>query len=185
MLSLQGKRVVVVGLGASGVAAARLCARRGARVVATDRKAREALGEDARALERDGVTLAVGGPDRARLEGAELVVVSPGVPTFAELEEAERRGVRRSGARSSSRPSCSRTRRRSSRSGGRTARARPRRSRARSSTRTASRRSWGGTSASRCRTTPTSASTRSSSRCRASRWSGSRRSPPRCRSCSM
>ena len=41
MLSLDGKRVVVVGLGASGVAAARLCAKLGARVVATDRKSRD------------------------------------------------------------------------------------------------------------------------------------------------
>ena len=102
MLSLEGKRVVVVGLGASGVAAARLCARRRARVVATDRKPLEALGEDARALEGAGVTLSVGGHERAGILEADLVVVSPGVPSFAELDEAERRGanvVGRGGAR--------------------------------------------------------------------------------------
>ena len=43
MSELAGKRVVVVGLGASGVAAARLCLRRGARVVANDGKPRDAL----------------------------------------------------------------------------------------------------------------------------------------------
>jgi len=37
---LSGKRVVVVGLGASGVAAAKLCLRRGASVVANDGKPR-------------------------------------------------------------------------------------------------------------------------------------------------
>jgi UDP-N-acetylmuramoylalanine--D-glutamate ligase len=87
---LAGKRVVVVGLGASGVAAARLCARRGARAVATDAKTREALSEDARALEARGVTLVAGG---LAIEGAEIVVVSPGVPSFAALEEAARCGV--------------------------------------------------------------------------------------------
>jgi UDP-N-acetylmuramoylalanine--D-glutamate ligase len=94
MESLEGKRVVVVGLGASGVAAARLCARRRARVVATDAKPLDALGPDARALEGAGVTLAVGGHDRAGLLEADLIIVSPGVPHFAELAEAVRRGVR-------------------------------------------------------------------------------------------
>ncbi|MGO8992530.1 MAG: UDP-N-acetylmuramoyl-L-alanine--D-glutamate ligase [Polyangiaceae bacterium] len=93
MLTLEGKRVVVVGLGASGVAAARLCARRRARVVATDKKPLEALAADARSLEAVGVVLAAGGHERAGIPEADLVVVSPGVPSFAELEEAERRGV--------------------------------------------------------------------------------------------
>ena len=93
MVSLEGKRVVVVGLGASGMAAARLCARRKARVVATDAKPLEALGEDARALEGAGVMLSVGGHERAGIREADLVVVSPGVPSFAELDEAERRGA--------------------------------------------------------------------------------------------
>jgi UDP-N-acetylmuramoylalanine--D-glutamate ligase len=94
MLHLEGKRVVVVGLGASGQAAARLCARRGAKVVATDQKTREALGEAGKALEAAGVTLAVGGHAQAGISEADLVVVSPGVPSFPELEEAARRGVK-------------------------------------------------------------------------------------------
>jgi UDP-N-acetylmuramoylalanine--D-glutamate ligase len=93
MLSLEGKRVVVVGMGASGIAAARLCARRGARVVATDRKTLEQLGDETRALEQLGVALALGGHERAGIPDADLVVVSPGVPAFVELAEAERRGV--------------------------------------------------------------------------------------------
>jgi UDP-N-acetylmuramoylalanine--D-glutamate ligase len=90
---LEGKRVVVVGLGASGVAAAALSARRGARVVATDSKSLPELGDEARALERMGITLAVSGHADAGLAEADLIVVSPGVPSFPELEEAERRGV--------------------------------------------------------------------------------------------
>jgi UDP-N-acetylmuramoylalanine--D-glutamate ligase len=94
VLDLRGKRVVVVGLGASGVAAARLCLRRGARVVATDAKSLDALGADARALATAGAELVVGGHAEAKIDQADLVVVSPGVPPFAELESAEKKGVR-------------------------------------------------------------------------------------------
>lgn len=90
---LEGKRVVVVGLGASGVAAARLCARRGARVVATDQKPREALSAEARALEGEGITLAAGGHGAAGLEQADVIVVSPGVPPLPAVEQAARRKV--------------------------------------------------------------------------------------------
>jgi UDP-N-acetylmuramoylalanine--D-glutamate ligase len=90
---LAGKRVVVVGLGASGVAAARLCARRGARVVANDGKPLAELSEQARALEGLGVTLVAGGHAQARIPEADVVVVSPGVPLLREVREAEARGA--------------------------------------------------------------------------------------------
>jgi UDP-N-acetylmuramoylalanine--D-glutamate ligase len=90
---LGGKRVVVVGLGASGVAAARLCLRRGARVVATDGKPRESLSEAALALEGQGATLVAGGHSGAGIEDAEVVVVSPGVPLLAEVAAAEAKGA--------------------------------------------------------------------------------------------
>jgi UDP-N-acetylmuramoylalanine--D-glutamate ligase len=90
---LSGKRVVVVGLGASGVAAARLCLRRGARVVANDGKERDALSEEARALEADGVTLVAGGHAAAKIDEADLVVVSPGVPPLPEVASADAKGI--------------------------------------------------------------------------------------------
>jgi UDP-N-acetylmuramoylalanine--D-glutamate ligase len=90
---LSGKRVVVVGLGASGVAAARLCARRGARVVGADRKPRADLSSAALALEALGVEIAAGGHRGALLADAELVVVSPGVPPSPEIEQARARSV--------------------------------------------------------------------------------------------
>jgi UDP-N-acetylmuramoylalanine--D-glutamate ligase len=90
---LSGKRVVVVGLGASGVAAACLCLRRGARVVASDGKPREALSAEARALEGEGATLITGGHAAARLDEADVVVVSPGVPPLPEVAAAEARGA--------------------------------------------------------------------------------------------
>lgn len=94
MVDLSGKRVVVVGLGTSGVAACRLLLSRGARVVATDAKSREACGKDVLELETAGAELVLGGHAGAKLETADLVVVSPGVPLFPELAAAEKAGVR-------------------------------------------------------------------------------------------
>jgi UDP-N-acetylmuramoylalanine--D-glutamate ligase len=90
---LRGARVVVVGLGASGVAAAKLLRRLGAEVVGTDSAPRQKLSEQAIALEQAGVRLAVGGHADAGFLEAGLVVVSPGVPRLREIAESERRGV--------------------------------------------------------------------------------------------
>jgi UDP-N-acetylmuramoylalanine--D-glutamate ligase len=90
---LSGKRVVVVGLGASGVAAARLCLRLGASVVANDRKPLDSLSDDARALQALGATVVAGGHAEARMREANVVVVSPGVPPIAEIAAAEKAGV--------------------------------------------------------------------------------------------
>ncbi len=86
-------KVVVVGLGKSGVSAARLARRLGAEVVATDASPIEKLSDAARALGDIGVRLAVGGHAEAGLDRADLVVISPGVPPFAAIFEAERRGA--------------------------------------------------------------------------------------------
>jgi UDP-N-acetylmuramoylalanine--D-glutamate ligase len=79
-VELAGKTVVVVGLARSGVAAARFLASRGARVVATDRKGEGELPQEAMTLGQDGVRLELGPHRPETLAGADLVVVSPGVP---------------------------------------------------------------------------------------------------------
>ncbi|MBK6514087.1 MAG: UDP-N-acetylmuramoyl-L-alanine--D-glutamate ligase [Polyangiaceae bacterium] len=93
MKSMVGQRVVVVGLGRSGVAAARLCARQGAQVVATDSAPRDRLSDAAKALPTEGIEIVTGGHAAARLSDASLIVISPGVPSFEELERAEAAGV--------------------------------------------------------------------------------------------
>ncbi|HEV3191989.1 MAG TPA: UDP-N-acetylmuramoyl-L-alanine--D-glutamate ligase [Polyangiaceae bacterium] len=93
MLDLSDKRVVVVGLGASGVAAARLCVRLGARVVANDSKPYGALNEEARRLEGLGARIEAGAHAPTSLAEADLIVVSPGVPALPEILAAERQGV--------------------------------------------------------------------------------------------
>lgn len=90
---LKNKRAVVVGLGLSGIAACRLLVSRGVSVVATDSKARNHVSAEVLALEGEGIVLVLGGHVGARMSEADLVVVSPGVPSFLELEEAARAGV--------------------------------------------------------------------------------------------
>ena len=79
--ALAGRSVTVVGLARSGVAACRLLASLGAEVTGTDARPAEALGPETRALATDGVRLALGGHPPEAFRDAELVVVSPGVPT--------------------------------------------------------------------------------------------------------
>jgi UDP-N-acetylmuramoylalanine--D-glutamate ligase len=90
VMDLRGKRVLVVGLGRSGVAAARLCLGEGATVFGTDARPAAELGS---AVEQLGIELFAGGHDRAPFEQVDVVVVSPGVPDFPALQACEARGV--------------------------------------------------------------------------------------------
>jgi UDP-N-acetylmuramoylalanine--D-glutamate ligase len=91
-LDLNRKRVLVVGLGRSGIAAAQLCAARGARVTVTDKRDAAALGPGLAALPAD-VTRELGGHRRDTFVGADLIVLSPGVPEIPELAAARAAGV--------------------------------------------------------------------------------------------
>jgi UDP-N-acetylmuramoylalanine--D-glutamate ligase len=89
--SVRGKRVVVVGAARSGVAAAELLIRRGASVTLTD--LRERIDDEDR-LREAGVTLELGGHHASTLAAADLVVLSPGVPSqLPAIEAARRAGV--------------------------------------------------------------------------------------------
>ena len=89
--SVDGQQVLVVGAARSGVAAAYLLARRGARVTLTDRKPR--IPEEA-GLTTAGVALDLGGHDPESFDNADLIVVSPGVRVdLAEIVHAKANGV--------------------------------------------------------------------------------------------
>ena len=88
--SVFGQRVVVVGAARSGIAAAGLLARRGARVTVSDVKPAIDAADDLRA---QGVALELGGHSAATLRGADLIVVSPGVP----LDQPALEGARSAG----------------------------------------------------------------------------------------
>jgi len=89
---LAGKRVLVVGLGRSGVAAARLCASRGAEVTVNDAKPAALLGRD---LDLLPPTIAheLGGHPPRLFEDKDMIVLSPGVPLLAPVAAAAERGV--------------------------------------------------------------------------------------------
>ncbi len=82
------------GLAKSGVAAVRLLLAHGAQVTALDARDEAALGEVARELKSQGVTLVTGSTPRGLLEAQNLVVVSPGVPlSLPELKAARAAGI--------------------------------------------------------------------------------------------
>ncbi len=97
-MDLAGKRVMVIGLGVSGLAAARLLASCGARLVMTDLRAdprpdlhgESGAGDDS----MPSGEIHLGGEDPAWLDGVDLVVTSPGVPSASRLlTEADRRRI--------------------------------------------------------------------------------------------
>jgi UDP-N-acetylmuramoylalanine--D-glutamate ligase len=87
--------VSVIGLGASGVAAARLALTTGEKVYVSDSRAdaqTRAAADELRAL---GADVGVGGHDVARIAASRPVVVSPGIPPDAPiLRELRERGAR-------------------------------------------------------------------------------------------
>lgn len=94
MRELRGKRVLVLGLGKSGAAAAKLCAREGALVTGTDLRSAAELGAVAGELAALGVKLALGAHRVDDFTSADLVVKSPGVkPSLPELVAARMAGV--------------------------------------------------------------------------------------------
>ncbi len=94
-MELDGKKVLVIGAGRSGVAASRFLNARGALVVLNDRKEFIDWSNEALALKGEGVVkLLAGDVPSWLLDQIELVVVSPGVPTKGiPVRYAERAGA--------------------------------------------------------------------------------------------
>jgi UDP-N-acetylmuramoylalanine--D-glutamate ligase len=93
-LELTHKKVLVIGLGKTGIATARFAASRGAVVTVTDEKPQAELQEALGALAGLSLRILMGGADPAIVDGMDLIVPSPGVPPFNPLlREAEKRGI--------------------------------------------------------------------------------------------
>ena len=94
-VEVAGKRVAVIGLGRSGVAAVRLLGKFGARVAVADQKPLAELTAALEGLRAGDLEVHGSGAYESALRGAELVVVSPGVPlTLEPLRRARAAGVR-------------------------------------------------------------------------------------------
>ncbi len=79
-MELNGKKVVIAGLGTTGRSLVPFLTARGARVTVSDRRPKEHFGAELTALEPYNVRWDLGGHTAALFTGADLVIVSPGVP---------------------------------------------------------------------------------------------------------
>ncbi len=83
LMDVNNKRVLVVGLGKSGVASALFLKARGARVTVSDTKPQDEFKNEIPRLLDQGVAVETGGHGERTFHGQDLIVVSPGVPVDA------------------------------------------------------------------------------------------------------
>ncbi|QMV20231.1 UDP-N-acetylmuramoyl-L-alanine--D-glutamate ligase [Granulicella sp. 5B5] len=94
MLELKNKRVLVVGLGKSGLAAAQFLKERGARVTVSDARPATLIAELPSLLEQ-GFSVEAGSHGLLTFRRQDLIVVSPGVPSSTpELVQVRALGMR-------------------------------------------------------------------------------------------
>src|SRR5208282_4151433 len=93
-MELKDKRVLVVGLGKSGVASALFMKAHGARVTVSDTKSGDELRNEIPVLLDHGITVETGGHGDRTFRGQDLIVVSPGVPVdVPSVAQAKAQGV--------------------------------------------------------------------------------------------
>jgi UDP-N-acetylmuramoylalanine--D-glutamate ligase len=94
IMDLKGKRVLVVGLGKSGVASALFLEKHGAHVAVSDAKSPEQLRDEIPLLLDHGINVETGHHGERTFRDQDLIVISPGVPfDVPQLEQARARGV--------------------------------------------------------------------------------------------
>lgn len=93
-MQYSGKRVLIVGLARSGIAAAQLLVKHGAHVIVNDSKSREQLGDALAPLNGLPVEWKLGCPALEAMENIDILVISPGIPDTAPfVVEAQNRGI--------------------------------------------------------------------------------------------
>jgi len=93
-MDVNGKRVLVVGLGKSGIASAQFLATRGARVTVSDTRTQTELKAQIPALLDRGIAVETGGHGERTFRDQDLIVVSPGVPSdLPQLARARAQGI--------------------------------------------------------------------------------------------
>jgi Mur ligase MurD-like, N-terminal domain/NAD(P)-binding Rossmann-like domain len=94
-MEVKDKRILVVGLGKSGAAAALFLEARGARVTVSDSKPRAQLGGFIPQLLDKGIAVETGVHGERTFRDQDLIVVSPGVPVDApSLAQARQLGIK-------------------------------------------------------------------------------------------
>src|ERR1700749_2311939 len=93
-LEVKGKRILVAGIGKSGLAAARFLRERGARVTISDARPATLIAELPQLLD-EGIMVETGGHGLLTFRRSDLIVVSPGVPQdVPELKQVRALGMR-------------------------------------------------------------------------------------------
>ncbi|MBQ1890665.1 MAG: UDP-N-acetylmuramoyl-L-alanine--D-glutamate ligase, partial [Selenomonas sp.] len=87
-MDLSGKKVLVIGAGISGFAAAKLAKRFGAQVVLSDAKREQDIKYDFAELRAADIALVFGPQQESLLDGVDLVIVSPAVPIRIPIIQA-------------------------------------------------------------------------------------------------
>ncbi len=93
-MKLENQKVLVVGLGRSGIAAAEILRRRKARVSVCDRKSAEEIGIDLSQMQRAGIKIYTGAYPQISRENYDLLIASPGIPLKIEpFQDALKDGI--------------------------------------------------------------------------------------------
>jgi UDP-N-acetylmuramoylalanine--D-glutamate ligase len=93
-MELKGKKILVVGLGKSGLAAALFLRRHGAQVTVSDLRSAQALSKEIPSLLEAGIVVEAGGHGLLTFRRQDLIVVSPGVPlSTPELVQVRNLGL--------------------------------------------------------------------------------------------
>ena len=83
MMELAEKKIIVVGLGKTGIAVSRFLKKKGALVVATDTAAEDDLGPSIQQIRAMGIPLELGRHESKIFAKADLIVLSPVFPGFS------------------------------------------------------------------------------------------------------
>jgi UDP-N-acetylmuramoylalanine--D-glutamate ligase len=94
LMELSGRKMLVVGVGKTGIGTVKFLLKRGADVSVSDSSHAENIAEKAKVLESWGVKLESGGHTRETFLSADTIVLSPGIPfKIAPVAEAIRNGI--------------------------------------------------------------------------------------------
>ncbi len=92
-MNLEGKKVLVVGLGKTGEAVCEFLMQRNAKVKVSEKREAGQIAEKIKTWTERGVSFETGGHQRTSFLEADLIVPSPGVPPISELKDALTNGV--------------------------------------------------------------------------------------------
>jgi UDP-N-acetylmuramoylalanine--D-glutamate ligase len=93
-MNLFKKKVLVVGLGMTGVATARFLNKMGAVVTVTDMAKEDELGESVAIIRELGINMELGSHENSTFENVDLIVLSPGVPhDIPQIQRAKDKGI--------------------------------------------------------------------------------------------